>query len=171
MRYISDGGPDDADAIAALHAMSWRAAYRGMLPDAFLDGPLDEDRRAQWRARLASPPPDRPIVLKATEGPTLLGFACVFQQQDDIWGALLDNLHVLPGSTGQGIGAGLLRAAQQRTAAAARQRLHLWVFEANGRARRFYERHGARAADCQVAEVIPGVFVPEVRYVFDVRPL
>ena len=42
----------DAAAIATLHAESWRTAYRGLVPDAFLDGPVVEDRMHLWRKRL-----------------------------------------------------------------------------------------------------------------------
>ena len=35
----------NADAIAALHAASWRSAYRGILKDSTLGPTLDDDRR------------------------------------------------------------------------------------------------------------------------------
>jgi GNAT superfamily N-acetyltransferase len=38
-------GPPDADAIAALHADSWRRHYRGAYSDAFLDGDVGADPR------------------------------------------------------------------------------------------------------------------------------
>ena len=31
----------DAEAIAHVHAESWRTAYRGALSDAYLSGPID----------------------------------------------------------------------------------------------------------------------------------
>jgi GNAT superfamily N-acetyltransferase len=167
---IVDAGLEDAAAIAALHASSWRATYRGMLPDAFLDGQLDENRRVLWQERLMAAPPARPIVIKAVEEGSLVGFGCVILAPDNMQDALLDNLHVVPGRTGKGIGTGLLHEARQRAAAASRQRLEVWVLEANAGARRFYERLGATAVERQMVEVIPEVLVPEVRYVFDVRP-
>jgi ribosomal protein S18 acetylase RimI-like enzyme len=45
----------DAPAVAAIHAQSWRATYRGTLRDAYLDGDLTAERLALWRARLAVP--------------------------------------------------------------------------------------------------------------------
>ena len=38
----------DMPAIADIHASSWRVAYRGLFPDAFLDGPLVDNRLAHW---------------------------------------------------------------------------------------------------------------------------
>src|SRR2546430_7298322 len=48
-------GAADADAVAALHADSWRRHYRGAYSDGFLDGDVLADRRAVWSARLAAP--------------------------------------------------------------------------------------------------------------------
>ena len=47
----------DANAIAAVHAESWRTAYRGILSDAYLDGPIDAERRRLWRARCCGQAP------------------------------------------------------------------------------------------------------------------
>ena len=45
----------DASAIARVRAESWRAAYRGIVPDAFLDGMDVGDGRmytaASWKTR------------------------------------------------------------------------------------------------------------------------
>jgi hypothetical protein len=45
--------PDDALPVAGVHVRSWQAAYRGLLPDDYLDGLRAEER---WYSR-ASPPP------------------------------------------------------------------------------------------------------------------
>jgi hypothetical protein len=43
----------DAAALAVVHVASWRRAYGGLLPDAYLDG-LDVDRwTTRWEAALA----------------------------------------------------------------------------------------------------------------------
>ena len=156
----------DADAIAALHAASWQSAYRGILPDDYLDRDVVRDRQEKWRTQLRTPRPDQ-MVVKAVHDGVLCGFACVFLDGDATWGALLDNLHVLPGHTSRGVG-GLLfadiRARVQRHRPA--RPLYLWVLEANAGARRFYERHGGRAADHCVVEILPGVQVAERRYVW-----
>jgi hypothetical protein len=44
--------PHDIEAIARLHADSWRRHYRGALPDAYLDGDLVAERLSVWTDRL-----------------------------------------------------------------------------------------------------------------------
>lgn len=154
----------DASAIATLHAASWRAAYRGILPDTFLDRDVAENRQQHWEARMRAPLPTQ-VVLKAVAGDVLVGFACSFLDADEVWGTLLDNLHVAPHMTGAGIGAQLLDATITSVGGVtAHGRLHLWVFSANHRARRFYERHGGTAVEEHIVEVLPGISAASVRY-------
>jgi GNAT superfamily N-acetyltransferase len=165
MQFV-EADENDADAIAALHAASWRSAYRGILPDVFLDGDVVANRQHVWRQRLRAPLPNQ-VVVKALRDGTLCGFACTYLDADPQWGALLDNLHVSPSGTGLGVGAQLLADARARAHASRRgSPLHLWVFEANTRARRFYDRHGGHVTEHAIVEVLPGISVPELRYVF-----
>ena len=57
---IRSAGAADADAIAALHAASWRSAYRGILKASTLGPALDGERRAHWRGKLAAMGPQTP---------------------------------------------------------------------------------------------------------------
>jgi len=41
--------PADAMGVARVHVRSWQAAYRGLLPDAYLDGLRAEDRAQRYR--------------------------------------------------------------------------------------------------------------------------
>jgi hypothetical protein len=94
---------DDAEAIAALHTASWRRTYRGMMPDAFLDGGALENRRRVWRERLGSPNRDQHVVVAESES-RLVGFICTFAREDEGWGAYIDNLHVAHEWQGRGGG-------------------------------------------------------------------
>ncbi len=135
--------PGDAPAIAMLHANSWRSAYRGILGDEFLDGVLDENRRAVWASRLCDEPQGNQIILVDEDAGQIHGFACAFIDADPEWGTLLDNLHVVPDLKGQGLGRRLMAAiAAAVLQAASKPMLHLWAYEKNLAARRFYERLG-----------------------------
>ena len=157
--------PSDAAAIARLHATSWQTAYRGILRDDFLAGPVLSNRRELWDARFSGPPAADQIVLIDDCAGEIQGFACAFLDADPDWGTLLDNLHVIPNLKGKGRGRRLLseiaRWVLQRGSAS---RLHLWAYEQNLGARRFYERLGGEIT-ARVTEPAPdGSEVNAVRY-------
>ena len=135
----------DAEAVAALHADSWRRHYRGAYSDAFLDGDVDADRLTIWSDRLGEPDAGSQTIL-AEDRDGLVGFAHTVFDDDPRWGALLDNLHVVYGEKRRGVGSRLLAL----TAQAVLERgtgLYLWVLEQNGDARAFYEARGGRCAE------------------------
>lgn len=137
------GTPADAGAIAALHAESWRSAYRGLVPDDDLGEGLDAERLEFWHKRFATPDAERRVAFLAMSDHLLVGFACVLADADPGHGPLLDNLHVKPGWRGHGIGALLLHKARDWSRSIAPgQPMHLWVLEGNAPARRFYRNQG-----------------------------
>jgi ribosomal protein S18 acetylase RimI-like enzyme len=135
-------GAADADAVAALHADSWRRHYRGAYSDAFLDGDVLEDRRAVWAGRLRQPGAGTQTVLAEAPDGQLIGFAHTVFDEDPRWGALLDNLHVSSGHKRLGIGSQLLTAAA-RAVTERGTGLYLWVLEQNLDAQAFYAARGA----------------------------
>lgn len=157
--------PADAIAIAALHTQSWRTAYRGILPDHLLDGALADEQQAMWQARLAAPTENELWVCLAQSEEGLLGFVCVLADIEPAFGARIENLHVLPGLKGRGIGGELF--ARARNWIAARRPgngMHLWVLAQNAPARAFYERQGGRAAQESFWRLDSGEEIPEIRY-------
>jgi GNAT superfamily N-acetyltransferase len=67
--------PADAAEIARVQVVTWRTAYRTVLPAAVLDDWDDAAATAAWRAAVASPPTPAHGVLVAAESGTLVGFA------------------------------------------------------------------------------------------------
>jgi GNAT superfamily N-acetyltransferase len=156
--------PGDADAVAQLHARSWHTAYRGILSDEFLDGPLLADRLALWRGRFAELNRPDQIVLVHAEAGKIQGFACAFLDADPDWETLLDNLHVVPEYKGKGLGRRLMAAVANQILELNRTRLHLWAFEQNHAARRFYERLGGVITTSQTKSAPDDREVNAVRY-------
>ncbi len=147
---------DDADAVAKLHADSWRRHYRGAYSDAFLDADVVADRVAVWNDRLRKPDPRRYTIL--AEDGDLVGFANTIFDDDPTWGALLDNLHVANGHKRRGIGSGLLElTAEAVIERATRIGLYLWVLEQNLDAQAFYQARGGRCVGREPASPPGGV--------------
>jgi GNAT superfamily N-acetyltransferase len=157
----------DARLIAELHIESWRVAYRGLLRDDYLDGPIEPERLAVWTGRLESPPPDHFGFVAEQDGQPA-GFAYLFGRHDPRWGTLLDNLHVRPSLRGGGLGARLLEASARETARRyPGEPLHLFVYERNAPARGFYARMGGREVERQVKEQPGGGLLADWRVVWD----
>jgi GNAT superfamily N-acetyltransferase len=156
-------GPDDSGQVARLHADSWRRSYRGVYSDAFLDADVVEDRLAVWAARLAAPSETGAgtgtWTLLAEEGDgRLAGFVHVVFDNDEEWGSLVDNLHVVHDRQRSGIGRVLLaRAADAVLEQAAAKSVYLWVLELNTKAQGFYRACGGDFAGHKAVSAPGGV--------------
>jgi ribosomal protein S18 acetylase RimI-like enzyme len=164
MTEFRDAGLEDADAIAALHAESWRANYRGILPDAYLDGEVLAERRAFWRCALAEPKAGD-LTIVSTEGSELTGFVAVVHGGESDLDAVIENLHVRPQLCGRGLGRRLLAVAVGRLVAAGVSSACLWVFDANEAAIRFYQRLGG-TPDARGFDDFAGAHAPDTRIVW-----
>lgn len=148
---------NDADRVAALHAISWRSAYRGSLSDDYLDGPVEAERRGFWRQRCDHPRTGLWTVLAEDAGGVLRGFLCLLADHDLHWGTLIDNLHAHPDHKGRGLGRALMRAAADHLLyALPRRPIYLDVLERNLAAQAFYQRLRGEKADHLVTEMPDG---------------
>jgi GNAT superfamily N-acetyltransferase len=138
--------PDDAEEVALLHADSWRRYYRGAYADSFLDGDVVADRRTIWSSRFAAPANSMTVV--AADDTGLTGFVHVIFDDDDRWGSLVDNLHVVHNRHRTGLGSALLlRAAEAVADRAISKSVHVWVLGQNTAAQRFYQALGGTSVE------------------------
>lgn len=163
MVFLRDATNQDAPGIAALHASSWRNAYRGALSEAYLAGDIEGDRMAVWRKRLDHPSGNQRVAVAEDDG-ALVGFACWYLNDDTHWGSMLDNIHVCKEHQGQGAGRLLMRAvAQSCVETASSFGFYLWVIQSNDRALRFYHALGGKTVGEDVWAPPGGGNVPRFR--------
>ncbi|MFI8205082.1 GNAT family N-acetyltransferase [Streptomyces sp. NPDC085937] len=159
---------DDCAGVAGIRVAGWRYAYRGLVPQAYLDG-MDVGEQAEWqRARLAAGDGSVVDLVAEAEDGTLAGWAAYGPYRDgDVRteDGELYALYVSPERIGQGLGRTLLTEVTGRCAAAGHRRVFLWVLRDNARARRFYTAAGYTADGAEEHFELAGVPVPEVRYV------
>jgi len=135
---------------------TWRVAYRGLVPDAYLDAlSLTPERLATIEERFDE---GSTATQVATVDGHVVGMAVTGPCRDDdregeteLWA-----LYVLPSCWGAGVAQALWDASLPFTS--------LWVLEGNARARAFYGRNGfAPDGQRMAVQFVEGVF--EVRYV------
>ncbi|MCD0493059.1 GNAT family N-acetyltransferase [Chromobacterium violaceum] len=153
----------DVPAIAALHAASWRASYRGILPDDYLDRYAADERLSLWRRRFETASP--PWVRLACWDGEPVGFVCLLPEEAPELGVYLDNLHVLPGQQGRGIGRALMAAAAAEAERIAPGRpLYLWVYERNADACAAYDKMGGVVMARREVDTAAGTRAIALRY-------
>lgn len=156
---------EDAESIGDLHVRAWQAAYRGTLPDDYLDGLSTDDRVDGWRGALQGPPRAGSVRLVAeddVEG--VVGFIVVGPNEDLAGTGEVYALNVDPDAWGRGAGGALLDAGIAALEAQGFAAAILWVVPGNTRARRFYESAGWRGTDRQRRIELHGLEIDEVAY-------
>jgi GNAT superfamily N-acetyltransferase len=164
--------PTDAMAVARVHVRSWQAAYRGLMPDDYLDQLRPEDRAKKYT--FGSLDPLQPQTIVATEGPAIHGFATTAPARDMPEGDLanydmssygeLCALYVDPEQWGRGIGVALISAARAGLVDRGFRDAMLWVLAGNVRAERFYRMDQWSADGARRTDEVWGVKVDEIRY-------
>ncbi|WP_192582849.1 GNAT family N-acetyltransferase [Streptomyces triticiradicis] len=158
---------DDCARVAEIRVRGWQAAYKDLIPQAYLDG-LSVTEDAARRRRTLEQGDGSVVNLVAERNGSVVGWACHGPHRDDearSGEVELYAIYVHPDVLGQGIGQALLRESADRCAAAGHERMLLWVLKENAPARRFYERAGFRPDGAEEPFEAAGVAVPEVRYV------
>jgi GNAT superfamily N-acetyltransferase len=164
MLIVRGAEPDDAAAVAGVHVRSWQAAYRGLIPDAYLDALRPEDRMSRYT--FGSTDPGVPSTIVAVEDGVIRGFATTGPSRDaDSPGAgELLGLYLDPEAWGHGVGRRLMSEARDRLVRGGFADALLWVLVGNERAERFYRLDGWLGDGSRRSEEIWGVTVDEIRY-------
>jgi len=157
---------EDSRGLGVVHSESWKVAYKGIVPDSFLEKMTVGNSKKRFE-RALSQGIEKNIV--AFEGDQIVGFMCIGKSRDDdsnhsvgeIWG-----IYVLPSHWRQGIGTELLLYGLSSLKAEEYSKVTLWVLEDNINARRFYEKHGFKY-DGTKKELNLGKELNEIRYVKD----
>ena len=137
---IRTAGVQDLETVSRIHALSWKTAYRGILPDDFLNqlsyrrwvAPLKDMMEQGLEIR----------VIEEEEKPFgCITFSAARDQAFAGWGEIV-SFHLLLEARGKGYGRLLIQDAVRQLKEKGYSKIYLWVLEKNERARRFYEKNG-----------------------------
>jgi GNAT superfamily N-acetyltransferase len=164
MIHVRDAEPVDAMAVARVHVRAWQAAYRGLLPDEYLDGLRPEDRATSYT--LGGFEHDHPTTIVTLVHETICGFATIGPSRDagtEGMGAL-HALYVDPDYWDTGVGRTLVHEARQQLAGQGLEEAVLWVLAGNERAEHFYRKDGWAADGSRRSDEVWFVATDELRY-------
>jgi len=156
---------DDFAAIGNIYARSWQVAYRGIVPQDYLDA-LSGTR---WSSVLANSQYDAYVII---EGNRYIGTSSVCPARDEElpgWGEVI-SIYLLPEYFGKGYGKPLLKTATDALVTKGFRDIYLWVLDENIRAQKFYTKNNfVRTTDGKQIE-IGGKKLTEIRYSYHVVP-
>lgn len=161
---IRKGSEHDAARIAEIQVETWRAAYRGLVPDDYL-ATLDPVRRAiVWKELLSTPGQTFFVAMRDSR---IVGFCDLVPSRDPAAPpeiAEIAAIYVEPSAWRTGAGRGLVAAAVELATEHGFQLLTLWVLSSNKRARLFYESLGFSPDGAEKTKERPGFQLHEIRY-------
>lgn len=161
---IRNARPEDALDVAMVHVTAWQVAYRGILPNEYLEGLRAEDRAQKYDFSCVDP--SKPHTIVGIDDGRVVGFAttCAARDSDLKDAGELTALYVDPRWWGLGVGASLIAAARLRLGNQGFQRACLWLLDGNVRGGRFYQKDGWASDGRNRIDTIWGITVNETRY-------
>ena len=164
---LRSAGLNDAAAIARVHVTTWRAAYAGVVPDAYLVNMTEVGQMRFWRRLLGRPQAEETILVAEAEsaaGAQVVGFgSCGPSRPYGLpYRGEVFTLYVAEDWQGRGIGRALIRALFADLVARGKQDAVIWVLAANP-SRFFYEALGGSAV-AERKEAFAGTLLAETGY-------
>lgn len=164
MPAIRPASSADAEAIANVHVAVWREAYRGVMPDDFLDRLTAEARIGAWAERL-NDADERTRTLVACRDDQIVGFCTVGPPRLAAPAGYgeMHAINILVTAQHQGVGRRLVAAGAAALLALGYTGLTLSVLRDNAAGRMFYEGLGGVLSGRHQDE-FPGFTLPAVEY-------
>lgn len=159
---------EDVISIARVHVWSWQSAYRGLLPQNYLNRLTPAQRVPMWERIVRDADWPRSGTIVAEVHGSIVGFVHVMPTRDSDRDPAsvgeITSIYVLPTHWRHGIGRHLMDAAINSMTVAGFQQATLWVLADNIGARHFYNTERWHPGGEVRQEEIGDVPVTEVRY-------
>ncbi|MCA9382319.1 GNAT family N-acetyltransferase [Candidatus Dojkabacteria bacterium] len=166
MTNIQPAQQEDAPTLAKIHVESWRFAYKGQIPDSYLESLSIEDRTESWQ-RILSPENNQSKIFVLINDDAIQGFISVGVCRDEdlpntngeVYSIYLD-----PSAIGKSFGRKLFEYGENILKEQGYKTASLWVLKTNKHAKEFYEKAGWELDGTEKTETNKGVDLVEVRY-------
>ncbi len=162
VRYIDK--TDDRSEVSRIYEESWRSAYKGIIPQSY----LDSIPSGRWAAHA-----DREGMhtLVAAEDNKLIGTASFCKSRFEKFAdhGEIVSIYFLPEYIGKGHGKVLFEAVMNELRKLGFKDVFLWVLEGNARARAFYEKAGFSYSGEFLDDNIGGKDIRELQYCYKIN--
>ena len=135
----------DAAGIARVHFDTWQTAFRGIVPDGYLQSASYEKRKSAWEVALCRQDRTKLVGVAEDEARQIVGFAVAGPERTGAaeYSGELEAIYVLQSHQRQGIGRSLIAWAAERLVQAGMSSMLVWTL-ADSPYRPFYEVLGGK---------------------------
>lgn len=156
---VRHAGEDESGRMGLIYCESWKAAYKGIVPDDYLNSLTVEN---------CTPKKMNPAKnLVVLDGEACVGLCNISPGRDDGAGGEgeICAIYLLPDYFGKGFAKPLFERGVRELRGMGFTRQYLWVLADNARARSFYEKNGFHANGETRSITISGAALWETKYV------
>ena len=158
IRRVKQG---DAEALGAVQTASWKAAFRGILSEEMLEKLTDPQKAAVMYRRLLADGTGNGYIGEINGKAHCIAYWDKARDADMPQYAEIICIHRLPDNWRKGYGGQMMDRLLADIAQAGFDKVMLWVFTENARARAFYEAKGF----CSTDKIQPAFGTTEICYV------
>lgn len=151
---------DDLAEIGVLYSESWKAGYKGLLPQDYLDKIVPE----RWTDRNVFLDNGSFVILNGERIAAHVHVRPAAEEKMSGRGEI-HTMYALPQFWGTGCAGELFDYAVDRLHERGFDKIYLYVLEGNERAARFYKKHGFTPTDDTIKCEVGGAAVTDIRYI------
>lgn len=156
----------DARKVAELHVATWQHAYRGIVPEAYLQSLTIEKRESKWRESLEKKLSELWVASDETSE-QLAGWVSFGKCRDsdksasvgELWAIYVSHLY-----WSHGVGRALWLTARNRLIEMGFAEVTVWCLAGNQRAERFYRAAGFIPTNSIIQATFADAILDEIRY-------
>ncbi len=161
----------DAGGIAKVHVETWRYAYRGLIPDSYLNSLSIQKRTKGWKKYLKNLTAKVFPLVAVIDG-EVVGWCTIGKSRDDdadndtgeLYGISVHRDHM-----GKGVGSKLMEKGLKILKDKGYKKATLWVLDTNENTRKWYESKMWKLDGTEKIEQRDGFDLHEIRYLINLK--
>lgn len=164
--FVREAEVKDAHEIAKIHVKTWQCAYKGIIPDSYLNELSVKKKTEGWRERLSNKKSESKTYVVELNN-KVVGFVSVGPCRDndlpsnvgELWSIYVDQNNI-----GKGIGTLLHNSALDYLRNLKFQEAILWVITLNEKTRKWYESKGWKVEGKTAVDSMEDFTLHKTRY-------